>query len=121
MKKVATEKPGCPSSRLRRSLAKPAISHYPAPLPVAVAALLAMARGGDVCAAPFIDVFLEGAVAGSGNWTNTLGVQSGQTYDYRVRFKLAPVGTTNTNPTGTVNDTINSYTPSTPASTSNGL
>src|SRR5688572_33019657 len=76
---------------------------------------------GTASAAPFINVSLEASEVGQNNWTNTLTVVNGQTYDYRVTFTMAPVGTTNTNPAGTTNDTILSYNPSSPASTSNGL
>ena len=56
------------------------------------------------------DASFEASPAGANTFSSTLLVSSlGQTYDYRVRFTLAPVGTVNTNPSGTTNDTINPH------------
>jgi len=86
------------------------------------AAVALLAFVGTASAAPFITVSLEGRVTGSGDpFSSTVAVSAGDTIDYRVTFTMAPVGTTNTNPAGTTNDTILSYNPSSPASTSNGL
>ncbi len=90
-------------------------------LGLAVAAVLG-ARADVADAAPFVLVTLEGRRTGSGApFASTVGVDATESVDYRVRFIMAPIGTTNVNPAGTANDAINSYNPSTPASTSNGL
>ena len=88
---------------------------------VVVSVIAAIGFASTASAAAFIGVKIEGSPAGQNLWTNNLEVTNPGSYDYRVTFTMAPLGTTNTNPAGSTNDTITSYNASSPAVTSNGL